>query len=114
MARLFGLIGNRADLAGRVLDVEREALKVPTGLVPAGALSWGIGFYQGGEVLIRRRPNDERNALDLAALAKDLRSDLMIGHVRAATVGSIRTENTHPFRYREWLFAHTGSVASYS
>jgi len=113
MARLFGLIGNRADLSGRVLELEREALLVPAGQVPPGPLSWGVGFYQGGEVLIRRRPTDERNSLDLSALAKDLRSDLMVGHVRAATVGSVRTENTHPFRYREWLFAHTGSVMKY-
>lgn len=114
MARLFGLIGNRADLSGRVLDLEGDALRVPSGLLPRGPLSWGIGFYQAGDVLLRRRPNDERATLDLAALARDLRSDLILGHVRAATVGGIRTENTHPFRYREWLFAHTGSIDSYA
>lgn len=114
MARLFGLIGNRADLAGRVLELEKDALRVPPGLVEAGPLSWGLGFYQGGDVLLRRRPNDERTSVDLAGLAKDIRSDLIVGHVRAATVGSIRTENTHPFRYREWLFAHTGSIDSYT
>lgn len=113
MARLFGLIGNRADLAGRVLELEEDALSVPAGQLPRGPLSWGVGFYQGGDVLLRRRPNDERSALDVAGLAKDLRSDLMVGHVRTATVGGIRTENTHPFRYREWLFAHTGSIDSY-
>jgi glutamine amidotransferase len=113
MARLFGLIGNRADLAGRVLDLEKDALRVPPGVIEKAPSSWGIGFYQGGDVLLRRRPNDERSSLDVASLARDLRSDLIIGHVRAATVGSIRTENTHPFRYREWLFAHTGSIDSY-
>jgi hypothetical protein len=114
MARLFGLIGNRADLAGRVLELEREALRVPPGVFSGGPLSWGIGFYQGGDVLLRRRPNDERTTLDVSALAKDLRSDLIVGHVRSATIGNIRTENTHPFRYREWLFAHTGSIDSYA
>jgi glutamine amidotransferase len=122
MARLFGLIGNRADLAGRVLELEQDALRVPAGQaqsalgatpLAATSLSWGIGFYQGGDVLLRRRPNDDRQGLDLAGLAKDLRSDLIVGHVRTATVGAIRTENTHPFRYREWLFAHTGSIDSY-
>jgi glutamine amidotransferase len=113
MARLFGLIGNRADLAGRVLELERETLMVPEGLLPAGAISWGIGFYQGGEVLLRRRPSDERTTLDLARLAKDVRSDLIIGHARVATFGSTRTENTHPFRYREWHFAHTGTIERY-
>lgn len=114
MARLFGLIGNRADLAGRVLDLEKDALRVPPGVIEKAPLSWGVGFYQGGDVLLRRRPNDDRATLDVSSLARDLRSDLIIGHVRAATVGSIRTENTHPFRYREWLFAHTGSIGSYA
>lgn len=115
MARLFGLIGNRADLAGSVLDLEREALQVDKEVLGAAgreaSVSWGVGFFQAGEFLLRRKPNDDRRALDLAALAEGIRSDLMIGHVRAATVGSIRTENTHPFRCRDWLFAHTGSVS---
>ena len=42
MARLFGLIGNRADLSGRVLDLEGDALRVPSGLLPRGPLSWGM------------------------------------------------------------------------
>ena len=76
-------------------------------------LGWGIGFYQSGEVLLRRRPIDERAEIDVAAFAKDLRADVLIGHVRAATVGNLRTENTHPFRYRQWLFAHTGTIDGY-
>lgn len=107
MARLFGLIGNRTDLAARVLSSEAAALSVTTGGVPHG---WGLGFYQGGEVLIRRRPVHEQARIDVASLASDLRADLVVGHVRKPSVGALRTENTHPFRYRQWLFAHTGSV----
>lgn len=114
MARLFGLIGNRADLSARVLELEREKLLAPESVVPGnGPVSWGLGFYQAGEVLLRRRPSDERRAVDLAAIGREARADLMIGHVRAATVGGLRAENTHPFRYREWLFAHTGSIERY-
>ena len=110
MARLFGLIGNRADLAGRVLDSEKEALAVHS---RGGQLGWGIGFYQGGEVLMRRRPIDDRATLDMAKSASDVRADLLLGHVRSATVGTLRTENTHPFRYRQWLFAMTGTLPSF-
>ena len=114
MARLFGLIGNRADLAGSVLDLERDALLVHKDLLPVGApVSWGVGFFSGGEFLLRRKPSDDRRGLDLADLARGIRADLMIGHVRAATVGTIRTENTHPFRCRDWLFAQTGSVSKW-
>lgn len=107
MARLFGIIGNRPDLTARVLAFESEALRARSKGEPLG---WGLGFYQGGEVLIRRRPLDERPELDVASLAADVRADLLIGHVRHATVGALRTENTHPFRYRQWLFAQTGTV----
>jgi len=107
MARLFGIIGNRADLMSRVVSLEGASLKTKAKGVPLG---WGLGFYQGGEVLIRRRPIDERQELDVASLVSDVRADVVIGHVRQATVGVLRTENTHPFRYRQWLFAQTGTV----
>jgi predicted glutamine amidotransferase len=107
MARLFGLIGNRTDLAGRVLASEADALRVQAKGQPLG---WGIGFYQGGEVLMRRRPIDDHGTIEVAKLAADVRADLLIGHVRNATVGALRTENTHPFRYRQWLFAQTGTL----
>jgi predicted glutamine amidotransferase len=110
MARLFGFVGNRADLGARVLELESKPLQV---VAKGTTLGWGIGFYQAGEVLLRRRPIDERAEIDVASLAKDLRADVLIGHVRAATVGNLRTENTHPFRYRQWLFAHTGTVDGY-
>lgn len=110
MARLFGLIGNRADLAGRVLGAETDALSVEA---RGGQLGWGVGFYQGGEVLMRRRPIDDHAKIDMAKAAGDVRADLLIGHVRNATVGSLRTENTHPFRYRQWLFAQTGTLPSF-
>jgi glutamine amidotransferase len=126
MARLFGLIGNRADLSARVLAFEREALMVRAekatppslrsgngGSPRPAALGWGLGFYQGGEVLMRRRPIDEHEIIDVAKIAADVRGDVVLGHVRAATVGTLRTENTHPFRYRQFLFAQTGTLPAF-
>jgi len=120
MARLLGLIGNRPDLAGRILALESEALRVrarpitsSTGPSAPSPLGWGIGFYQGGEVLMRRRPLDDHEIIDMAQLAGDVRADVLIGHVRSATVGALRSENTHPFRYRQWLFAQTGTLPGF-
>ena len=111
MARLFGLIGNRTDLAGRVFAQEADALCVRSRGTPLG---WGIGFYQGGEVLMRRRPIDDLNQkVDVSKIASDVRADLLVGHVRNATIGALRTENTHPFRYRGWLFSQTGTLPEF-
>jgi glutamine amidotransferase len=108
---MFGLIGNRPDLATRVLKVNADVL---TTRVEAGKpVGWGVGFYQAGEVLLRRRPVDERRVLDLAEAAGTVRADVLIGHVRRPGIGALRTENTHPFRYRHWLFAQTGNIQGF-
>ena len=104
------MVGNRPDLAARVLAHEAEALSTKSN---GESLGWGLGFYQGGEVLMRRRPIDDRNEIDMAKMASDIRAELVMGHVRHATVGSLRTENTHPFRYRQWLFAQTGTLPDF-
>ena len=111
MARMFGFIGNRADLGARVLEANRSLLRAKR---PDGEpLGWGLGFYQSGEVLLRRRPIDDRAEIDLVEAAEDIRTDVMLGHVRRASVGALRTENTHPFRYRAWLFAQTGTIVGF-
>lgn len=109
--RMFGFIGNRADIGARVLELEPSVLRVhPAANEPVG---WGIGFYQSGEVLMRRRPLDERREIDLSEVVRDVKSDVLVGHVRKPTVGNLRTENTHPFRYRQWLFASTATVGHF-
>jgi glutamine amidotransferase len=111
MARLVGFIGNRPDLGARVIELEGRALNVQRrqGVTPG----WGVGFYQAGEILLKRRPIDDRPEISLVDLTRDLRADTLVAHVRLATVGAPRTENTHPFRYRQWLFANTGTVESF-
>ncbi|HYO93401.1 MAG TPA: class II glutamine amidotransferase [Polyangiaceae bacterium] len=111
MARMFGFIGNRSDLGARVLKSNAELLRVRR---KAGEpLGWGIGFYQAGEILLRRRPIDDREEIDLTEAAEDIRTDVLVGHVRRASIGALRTENTHPFRYRSWVFAQTGTIGGF-
>jgi predicted glutamine amidotransferase len=112
MARLVGFIGNRPDLGARVIELEGRALAVrrKANVTPG----WGVGFYQAGEILLKRRPIDDRAEISLVDLTRDVRADTLLAHVRLATVGAPRTENTHPFRYRQWLFASTGTVESFA
>jgi glutamine amidotransferase len=111
MSRLVGFIGNRPDLGPRALAAERLVARLPG--PDSGGTSWGLGFYQGGEILLKRRPIDDRRELPLGDLVSDLRADVLVAHVRAPSVGALRTENTHPFRYRQWLFAHTGTIPAF-
>jgi len=111
MSRLFGFIGNRSDLGSRILDVDARAL---TARASDGPLGWGVGFYQAGEVLLRRRPADDRGVIEPPSLTRDVRTDALLGNVRSIAHGEARTENTQPFRYRNWLFGHHGTVNEFS
>ncbi len=108
MARLFGFLGNRTDLGGSVVQRYRDLLRWQRSADEA--VGWGVGFYQSGEVLLRRRPYDDRELVDPVQAVEGVRTDLLMAHVRKPGVGSLRTENTQPFRYRSWLFAQTGCL----
>lgn len=74
----------------------------------------GIGFHQGGEMLLQRRPQPV-GVVDFFELAAELRTDTLVGHMRRGTVGSTKkNENTPPFRFRSWLFAHHGTAARFA
>src|SRR5690349_5573013 len=109
MGRLIGYMANRTDRLAEALAEEKVAVGPASGIESD---AWGIGFYQGGEVLHKKRPRSalERESLEWVDVAGNVRSDCAVIHFRTATVGDYRSENTHPFRMRQWLFAHSGTV----
>jgi glutamine amidotransferase len=75
--------------------------------------AYGFGHYGGGSVLLGKRPTGAPHALRLAELVGQLDSESLLVHARYATVGKAKDENTHPFRFRRWLFAHAGTVEGF-
>jgi len=107
MARLIAYVSNRTDRLLEALREERSAV----GEMPSDrADAWGIGFYQSGEVLHKKRPHRGGDAVSWEDIAGNVKTDCAVVHLRQATVGDYRAENTHPFRLRQWLFAHHGTV----
>lgn len=43
-------------------------------------------------------------------LATRWQAPVWIAHVRAASTGKVRLENTHPFQYGKWVWAHNGTI----
>ncbi|MGF1467029.1 MAG: class II glutamine amidotransferase [Sandaracinaceae bacterium] len=111
MGRLIGYMANRADRLGQVLDEEEPAIAPPSHFSPD---AWGIGFYQGGEVLFKKRPTTSDGPIDWKAVARGVGSDCVVVHLREATVGDFHADNTHPFRMGQWLFAHNGTVEGFA
>jgi predicted glutamine amidotransferase len=111
MGLLFACMISRPDLLGEALLEERTALDVT---LPKAADGWGAGFYQAGEALHRKLPQPIEGQISWGGVLDGIRSHVVIAHVREATVGDRRADNTQPFRMRQWLFAHVGEVAGFT
>jgi predicted glutamine amidotransferase len=107
---LIAYIGNDPELLSCALFQARPALYCKDPAHPEG---WGLGFVQGEEVLLQKRPRPEVTEVDFYALTKELRADAVVGRVGLAEGGSVAAENSDPFRFRSWLFAAIGSIAPF-
>jgi glutamine amidotransferase len=75
--------------------------------------AYGFGYYKGNDVLLGKRPSGASTSFTLSQLAGAVESEALIAHARHATVGTQKDENTHPFRWRRWLFAHDGTIEGF-
>ena len=72
---------------------------------------WGLGYSQGGDVLLVRTPKASERPVDLASPLAEIATDCAIAQAvrdredRPVFAG---TDNTPPFRFRRWMFAQTG------
>jgi glutamine amidotransferase len=72
---------------------------------------WGIGLYSSDAIMECRRqvePADESELYRQRAM--EVEATTVIAHVRRATVGQPRHENTHPFRWERAMLAHNGHI----
>jgi len=113
MGRLVAYLANDASRVACALHGVRSALVTPVSTPESLPInSWGFGFYQ-DEILLQRRPKPPAQPVDFYEALQSVRTDAFIGHVRAGTVGKPKNENTHPFRFRSWLFAHHGTLPAF-
>jgi len=108
MCRLFG---QRADPHFDICEPlcgAANALRMQSHRHPHG---WGIGWYQGGRPRLRRGLMPAHADEAFVRAARAARSEIVVAHVRDASIGPVSPENTHPFDHGRWLFAHNGTVA---
>lgn len=75
---------------------------------------WGVASIVGGQWDIRRSTRPAHEDPKFRALARSLSTTLAIAHVRQASVGQVSLENTHPFQYGRWVFAHNGTLQNFA
>ena len=106
MCRLFGAA------ASAPVDVSFELLHSDNSVLRQSEQhdsGWGSAYYSDGEPDIRRFP--------LAAHADESfdevtsgRAQLIMVHVRRATIGGLKLENTHPFSRGPYTYCHNGTI----
>lgn len=79
---------------------------------------WGIGYYSEhghtASIFKEAVTGKESHLAKYLQNYSSLRSQIVIGHIRRSSNGTVKHANTHPFdRYfnsRQWLFAHNGTL----
>jgi predicted glutamine amidotransferase len=114
MCRLYGFLATEPTLLECSLVEAQNALLVQSDRDRRGIRNpdgWGIAEWQAGYPLVTRNVYPafaDRRYVDTASTVN---SHAVVAHVRAATVGSVAMENTHPFDNGTWVFAHNGTVS---
>ncbi|HEX2690193.1 MAG TPA: hypothetical protein VHN14_26440 [Kofleriaceae bacterium] len=103
--KLFACICNQPQRLTVALAPVRAAL-----IAPPPVSRWGLGYIQGGDVLLVRTPKASTTPIDLAGpITAEIKTDCVIAQAmrdEGANVGG--TDNTPPFRFRRWMYAQTG------
>jgi predicted glutamine amidotransferase len=110
MCRLLGYAARQPVIAEHVLEDTLEAFIELSHLHADG---WGLAWYdEQGHVQHAKTPKAAHASAEFSSLAASVRTDALIAHLRWATPGfALCMENTHPFIYKQFAFAHNGAVA---
>jgi glutamine amidotransferase len=84
---------------------------------PLNGDGFGIGWYVPEvthEPVTFVSVNPAWSNRNLRNLAPKIKTECLIAHVRAASVGEVSESNCHPFQYKNILMAHNGGVEEFS
>jgi len=105
MCRLFALIAERSrspELPDLMEQFRAQSKQHPHG--------WGIGWYFYGGPQVEKSPTAAFEDPQFMTTCMSADSNIVLAHIRKSS-GTPRTpENTHPFVYGKYIFAHNGSV----
>jgi glutamine amidotransferase len=72
---------------------------------------FGIGWYsRRSEPGLYKVSDPAWSNENIHAICNQTESGLFMAHIREATTGEVQRSNTHPFKYKNWLFQHNGRV----
>lgn len=74
---------------------------------------WGVADYPDGVPVVEKQTWAAYHGEHFAKKAARVYAHTVVAHVRRATVGAQNIENTHPFAFGRYIFAHNGTVPNF-
>ncbi len=71
---------------------------------------WGVVAYRQSRIDCWRSEKPAFSNADFSAACQAAKSTTILAHVRLASKGGKTLENTHPFVFGRWAFAHNGTL----
>lgn len=75
---------------------------------------WGLATHDGATPRVVRQSEAAGQSTAFRWESAQVHSCTVLAHVRKATIGDLRPENTHPFSHGRWIFAHNGTLGAFS
>ncbi len=106
MCRLLGIVAAEPTAFQLAL---RDAPRSLASLSKAHPDGWGVAVYESEWALDKGTlcAGDDHAFLEHARKST---GRVLVSHIRQKTVGETSIENTHPFRFGRWVFAHNGTI----
>ena len=117
MCRLYGFRANEPTKVECTLVLAQNAMLRQSRADRRGKShpdGWGICSYHDGRPDLERRAVAAFADAHFSVTAERTYAETVLAHVRMATVGAVRAENTHPFAHGPWSFAHNGTVTAFA
>src|SRR6266511_2750430 len=106
MCRLFGVAATApVDISFELLEADNPVIRQSQ----RHDSGWGIAHYSNGVPAVERFPHSAHGDPDFHEAARAI-ARLSMVHVRRATMGGLKPENTHPFARAPFTYCHNGTI----
>ena len=116
MCRLYGFCANEPTKVECTLVHAQNALVAQSRSDLSGKThseGWGVVTFDDVGPQVERQAWAAYHGEHFHRAASRIYADIVIAHVRRATVGGAEINNTHPFVSGKWAFAHNGTVRNF-
>ena len=97
-------------LVEQSLDTEMN-YKTDGSLWTTNGDGFGVGWYnKRAEPGLFKDAMPAWNDKNLHEICAQTEAHIFMAHIRASTNGGVQRSNSHPFKYKNWLFQHNGDV----